>query len=250
MNKLLVKPLALTLFARDILLDYLSPPRCVACGNGNLWLCRNCNLSLGPAPELVCPGCLELEPYGSVCPNCLPLAVPLNQLVSGFAYESRTFHRALAVYKEQGNRHLSGVLAHRLAFQLKRFLSAQTRPIVVPIPCSRLRRRSRGFDQAELLARIIAARLNLECRPQVLQRSAKRGHAQKGLGILERRRALIGAFAVTSDTHLLAPCRDRGVLLVDDVATSLATLETCAELLRAVGMRDVRAAVLAHAALT
>jgi len=226
--------------------EYLAPPSCLGCKKPASWLCRTCNLSLGPPPELVCPSCLSQNADGTRCKKCVQLEVPLQQLVSAYAYEERVFHRLLAAYKERGLRDVHTMLGTRLVAQLKPLLIGT--PIVTAIPCSRRRRRERGFDQAELLAKFVAKKLSLEYAPDILRRSKEAG-TQKELGQLARRTHLKDLYAINVDSKALAPCRKHGVLLIDDVATSLATLETCATLLKRAGIGDVRAGVLAHAAI-
>ncbi|MFO0705080.1 MAG: hypothetical protein U0517_03945 [Candidatus Andersenbacteria bacterium] len=173
--------------------------------------------------------------------------MPLAQLICACSYESRVFHRVLAGYKERGRRDLSRLLGTRLCGALQANLPKNVRPIVVPIPCSTKRKRIRGFDQAELLARYVSHKLKLDYQP-LLTRGRTRSASQKELGILARRKSLKGVYGISKKQDLVDAKR-RGVLLIDDVATSLATLETCAMTLQAAGIASIRAATLAHAAI-
>jgi predicted amidophosphoribosyltransferase len=92
------------------------------------------------------------------------------------------------------------------------------------VPTSAARRRQRGFDQAELLARAVGRRLGLRCRPLLRRRP---GPAQTGRSRAERRAAppTFTARRPTTGT----------VLLVDDVVTTGATASAAARALRAAG---------------
>jgi ComF family protein len=107
---------------------------------------------------------------------------------------------------------------------------------LVPVPLHWMRRGSRGFNQAELLASIIAEEQGLPVRT-VLRRGRTTGH-QVGRNRRERKAALRDAFVVFGNV----PTR---VLLIDDVATTGATLDACAEALKQAGAVRVEALVIA-----
>ena len=106
------------------------------------------------------------------------------------------------------------------------------------VPTTPVRRRRRGFDQAELLARAVARRLGLPCRPMLRRH---RGPAQTGQPLEARRQG-----------PRLEPGRvgpPRRVLLVDDVVTSGATLAAAAAALRRAGAVEVHAVLAASTPL-
>ena len=108
--------------------------------------------------------------------------------------------------------------------------------VVTWAPTSPGRRHRRGFDQAELLARALARRWGLPCRSLLVRRS---GPAQAGRTRAERQAH--PGFAALGGTP-------RRVLVVDDVATTGATLTAAASALREGGAEEVRAVVGARAA--
>ena len=108
--------------------------------------------------------------------------------------------------------------------------------VVTWAPTTPARLRSRGFDQARLLARAVASELRLPCR-SLLRRGA--GPPQTGRDAAARRAG--------PPFSARRPVEGRRVLLVDDVLTTGATLRACAEALRRAGGEPVGAAVLARA---
>lgn len=111
--------------------------------------------------------------------------------------------------------------------------------LVIPVPLTAAKRRVRGYNQAELLARSICARLEklgvrAELRTDILER--KRDAAeQKHLGFAARRETAMAVYHV----HKRIPCRGRTVLLVDDIMTTGATGSACSARLYGAGAREV-----------
>ena len=108
------------------------------------------------------------------------------------------------------------------------------------VPLSRRRLRTRGYDQAELIARELAARMGLPCGRLLVKTVNNR--AQSRTGSAEKRRAnAAGVYA--------CPCPEKvqgkRVLLVDDIITTGATVSECARVLKAAGCEEVFAAAAA-----
>jgi ComF family protein len=114
--------------------------------------------------------------------------------------------------------------------------------VVVPVPLHRDRERERGYNQADLIARPLAKRLNLPHRAVLLVRTRPRPDKQV-LSLEERWESVRGAFATRPGSQV----DNLRVLLVDDVMTTGATLDACSRALLDAGARSVIGLTVARA---
>src|SRR5262249_37406835 len=135
----------------------------------------------------------------------------------------------------------AGLLGEYMATTIQRIQPSfsGSSPIVVPVPLYRGKRRQRGFNQAELIARAALKRLaasgvRLEIKPKLLKRQ-RATSSQTGLTRHQRRANLRGAFAVKDRAAIAG----RDILVVDDVFTTGTTVSECARLLMRAGARRV-----------
>ena len=146
--------------------------------------------------------------------------------------------------------HRREYLGHRLGALLARSFETLPEPdsaIVVPVPLHPSRKRQRGFNQAEVLARGLVRKLRKEDRGlQLVVGSLGRTRAtvpQIGLSARARRENVRGVFSVNRPEQV----RKRTVVLIDDVMTTGATLSACAGALKRAGASRVLALSLARA---
>lgn len=112
---------------------------------------------------------------------------------------------------------------------------------VTAVPLGKRRRRRRGYNQAELLARRVAEALQVPYADLLVK--ARNNPAQRRQSARHRRINVYGAYQVPDDSELW----DKTILLIDDVKTTGATLNECAKMLRMHGARKVYAATVAIA---
>ena len=222
------------------LLAALLPWRCVLCGDAGAGrdLCRACSEAL-PRNLPCCPRCaLPLAHPGASCGACLREAPPWRALVAPYRY-AWPVDRLVARYKFAASLASGAVLADLLAAAADAELSSCG--AIVPVPLSRERLRSRGFNQALELARPLARASSLPLRRSLLER-ARDTAAQSGLGAAARARNVRGAFEASRGVAAMH------VALVDDVVTTGATAAACCDALLAAGAASVLVLAIARAA--
>jgi len=212
------------------LVDLALAPSCAGCGREGASLCDACATVLLGRVD-VAPGL----PVGM--PSDVPLPLVALEWCVPYAGLGR---RAIHALKYGGERRLAEPLGMALA---ARWRGAGLRAdVIVPVPVHADRLRERGFDQAEALARVAAAGLGLRCVPVLERRRATR--RQSELGRSARSANVAGAFAVRpAATRAVA---GKVVLLVDDVATTGATLRAAAVALMDAGAMAVAALTVAR----
>lgn len=122
-------------------------------------------------------------------------------------------------------------------------LRAASCVVAVPVPLHPLRRKQRGYNQAEVIAQQLASARSLSLAPRALRR-ARETRPQYGLTKLQRSANVSGAFRANG-----VVVQDKAVVLVDDVFTSGATLRECAIALKLAGAGSVSAVAAAMAPL-
>ena len=223
-------------------LDVLFPPVCAGCGRVGVLLCPACAARLVPVVGPICSCCgrsLADESHGSadLCHDCALTPLPLGQMRAPLRYAeptSRLIHRL----KYEGCFALGQPLAEALIAGWPCW--PQPPDLIIPIPLHPRRRRQRGYNQSELLARPLAQAVGVAYSATALQRT-RHTPPQVGLGPRARAANVRGAFTAAPDE-----AHGRAVILIDDVLTTGATMIAAAEALLAAGAASVSAYCLAR----
>jgi len=209
-----------------LLLATLAPPRCPACGAAlpgtHDALCAACARELDWLGPSTCPRCALPAP----CAPCPGRGRAWDRAWAPLAHDGPA--RALVTaLKFRGVLAAADLLAAPLAAGAGDLVGGST---LVPVPADPRRRRRRGFDHAALLAQALGRRTGAP-----VSACLRRGPAPRQLGA--GRSARLAAAGRTAPTaHGPAP---EHAVLVDDVHTTGATLDSCARALRAAGARTV-----------
>ncbi len=229
------------------LLNALLPRTCAHCGLDLHYLepaplCASCAAGLEPLPELHCAHCgLPLAGGGRSCRDCRGKAAGALALVrSAFVFNPQ-LRSLVHAFKYRAREDLAGYLAGRMAAALEAFPELARYNFTAAVPLHPAKSRERGFNQAELLASGLAARGNLFHLKNVAVRT-RNTPSQTALSKEKRKANISGAFRVADRTIV----KGRNILLVDDVATTMATLEELASEFRKAGAGSVAAFTLAR----
>lgn len=179
-----------------------------------------------PRVHSICPVCAGVSVDGQVCGRCLksPPAFDLTQVAFFYRPPIVELIHDLKYHRQTANaRLLAELYLEELASQLLDWRIEA----IIPVPVHPLRRRERGYNQAELLAKILAGRLGLPVVRNAVRR-VKNTPSQTHLDVDERQRNLRQAFAV--DAQKLNGLKR--LAIVDDVMTTGATIQSLAKQLK------------------
>lgn len=210
------------------LLDAISPRMCAVCG-GRLAvtedsLCSVCNYHL-PRTDY------HLHPYDNPMAKKFWGRMPLERATALFFYAPRSSVSHLVYSMKYFNRPEIGfTMGRMLASEIEGHGFFDGVDVILPMPISRKRRRERGYNQSEEIARGIVSVVGLPMEMKAVKRN-RFVESQTHLHFWQRQENVEGAFSVGENAGALA---GKHVLIVDDIVTTGATIIACAEALRSV----------------
>jgi len=220
-------------------LDMLFPPQCALCRRGSAMLCEDCAGDLPPAAGRRCPRCWMPQPSGGLCGHCRGAPPAFASLRAAYVMDGGARRLAHAL-KYDGMTALADVMAGHMGHRVD--VAGADDDLVVPVPLHRGRERSRGYNQAALLARELARAAGLPFDGRAVRRIRATAPLVKAMSRDERRAIMRGAFKARPER-----VEGRRIVLIDDVVTTGATLDACAGALRAAGAASVRCVTWARA---
>ncbi|MES2971717.1 MAG: phosphoribosyltransferase family protein [Patescibacteria group bacterium] len=218
----------------DVLLSTLAPHHCIVCGAEGRLVCAWCAPDAFPELPSRCYRCQKLSSDSAVCNTCRKQTA-LRHVWIRTDY-SVAAKELLRLYKFERTRAAANIIAHAMEEMLP-YLSDDI--IVIAVPTATSRVRQRGYDHAALLARAIAGKRKLLWVPALANLAQTR---QVGANRQKRLEQLEDNFLVTKPEII----KGSHILLIDDVLTTGATLETAAKALKQAGAKTVDALIFAQ----
>ena len=226
----------------DPILALLYPPKCAVCKTfGASSICDRCLRSIIPVAEPACSRCGQTLGDAGICGHCTRRTPDFDRARALGAHDGVLKHAIhLLKYRDRP------ALAEPLGIALAAFARDHSSDLgnlrfdaIVPAPMHPSRRRVRGYNQAERLAAVVARELSIPMSTSMLVRKVNT-KAQVGLTQEKRLANLAGAFGVGNES-----VAGLAVLVVDDVATTGATISGCAAALKEAGAKSVYGLTLA-----
>lgn len=227
------------------LLDWIYPPRCPLCNevlaskDGGVHI--RCYKTLNWVREPRCKRCgkpltTANREINEMCQDCLKMRhrqeMSYDQGRALWVYEGAA-KASVMDFKYNGMKSFVDFYADEVVKMYGGWIRKKNPQVLVPIPLHARKRRMRGFNQAEQLAKAIGERMGISMRSDILYR--KRWTApQKGVSGMERRHNLTKSMAIRQ-----LPPEFKCVMLIDDIYTTGSTMEACARILKKNGVEEV-----------
>jgi competence protein ComFC len=219
-------------------LDWLYPPHCGGCGQARARWCADCAQKTQETQAPICPICGNTNINDQPCLRCKESA-PFYTALRAHTVFAGPIREAIHKLKYGRDIGLGEALSRPMITSLRKL--NWPIDIITSVPLGLARLKVRGYNQATLLARPIALYYKIPFSTRALTR-IRETRSQVGLSAIEREANMEGAFQ--AHRKLI---EGKVVLVVDDVATSCATLNACAKAMLDEGAVEVYGFSLARA---
>ena len=222
-------------------LKTLFDPHCLLCGLiSNSRICTDC-FRLLPIITTACHGCgLPTTQSVNYCGACLNENFSFDACVSLMTYQGMT-QSLIAHFKQGGNIELGEALGLLLYRHLQEKINnGMSVDLIVPVPVYFKVQQQRGFNQAEVIAKILAKQWSIPIDITFCSQ-VNAVSPQKGLNLKQRKSNLINSFIINKDVSHI-----RHLILVDDIVTTGATVDYLSGLFKKGGVQKITVASLAR----
>lgn len=239
------------------MLDLLFPKRCISCGSIGKFICKECLGKIEFLEIQQCPSCKKNKNLGLFCSSRCKKEFHFDQLIVATKYKHEgLISKIITTFKYRFSEELGFILAQILKTQFiyhSQFLPFLKNSYLTFVPIHKKRLLYRGFNQSEILANILAKSLKDDpvlndyfCGVEVIDCLHRKEYRteQAKLGRAERLVNLQGAFEIIKEKP--DKVSGKNFVLIDDVATTLSTLNECSKVLKMAGARYICGLVIAR----
>lgn len=230
---------------KKIFSNIFFPKFCLGCSSWGQYLCKECFAKMRRIVVSICPYCGKKTTNNYTHPLCGALSVRLDGLMSLYYY-TKPLPKMLRALKyervTETSSEFSKIISPSITNQIRDF--AGDKCLVVPIPLHLSRERDRGFNQANIFARILSEKTKLTTASDILKRVRATKPQAKTKSRAERLTNLDRAFEIVKGKESLI--KGAQILLVDDVWTTGTTMKETCRTLKEAGAIRVLALTIAH----
>lgn len=231
---------------KNIILDLIFPTECVGCGCEGKWLCKKCFRKLEINNFQTCFECQKYNQFGEFCHKCAK-KYNLNGIWTAGNYENKILSKLIKDLKYKFIKTMADDLCKFLSIYINNLINIsrinQTEKtpkillnfknsLTIPVPLHKKRFHWRGFNQTEIIAKIISSNFNLSNSYKLKRIINKKPQAK--LNEQNRKNNIKNCYAWTGNN-----LKNKNIILLDDVVTTGSTLNECARILKNAGANEV-----------
>ncbi|EKE25773.1 MAG: phosphoribosyltransferase [uncultured bacterium] len=226
------------------ILDILFPIKCISCKKEGFWICHKCFNKIHINTEHYCSVCqTKLTPNGKTCISCKRVN-HLDGMIWATNYREPIIAQAIHLFKYRFIQDLHYPLGNLILKSMTK-TEMPIPDLIIPIALHPRRLRWRGFNQSELLAKIISNNLlplhKIPIAEDILMRQKNTKPQMEIKRRKQRQQNISGAFSIKNSNLI----ENKTILLIDDVSTTGSTIFECAKILKSQGAKEVFAAIVA-----
>lgn len=180
--------------------------------------CKKCGKPIQKETEKYCYDCEKTEHFYEWGRSLWVHKSPVNEAIYAFKYQNKR------IYGE--------IFARELAKEYGKYLKQQKVELIIPIPLHKSRRRERGYNQTEIIAKELGKCIGIPVDCTSLMRK-KKTRPQKCYNDKERKKNIKNAFVLKKTIQV------KHVVLVDDIYTTGSTIDEAASVLKESGVTEV-----------
>ena len=219
------------------ILDFFYPKFCLSCGKENVYLCHECFLKIKIFDSPFCPYCKTRSFNGKIHKEC---SKNLSGFVAATSYSDDLLRKVIDAFKYNFVMELKDPLAFLILKFLKEnpeieFFKNPIDFLILPVPLHDRRLHWRGFNQSTRIGKVLSPILKIPLKEDVLFRKKDTPPQSKIKNVKEKMENIQKSFFV-KNTELT---RNKKIILLDDVATSLSTMEEAAKELKQNGVEEI-----------
>ncbi len=223
---------------KEDILNILYPPTCPICGKilriNNNQICIECKKKITYIQEPICKKCgkvllFEEQEY---CYDCCKKQHSYTRGLALWIYDEN-LKKSIYRFKYNNKREYAKVYANEIVLHHKRQIKEWNADGIIPIPLHKSKMRSRGFNQAEVLAIELSKQLSIPCYSNLISRE-KKTLPQKSLNDKQRINNLKNAFKIKQNDVKL-----NKIILIDDIYTTGVTIDSVTKVLKQEGINEV-----------
>ncbi len=214
--------------------DFLFPPICINCGKET----KNFILEKSSKYDWICDNCLEKVVKFKRAELLHIRNIYYNKFI--YIFEYRHIIRKLIIkYKFKQAPYISNFFSEFITKDKKIYRYLSFYDIIVPVPMSKEKRRKRGYNQTELIAKKVAKTIGISYKKLLYKKSGIA--TQSTLLRYSRSSNIRNAFYIKDYLEV----KDKNIILLDDIFTTGATAYECAKVLKEAGAKDILVVVIA-----
>ncbi len=229
---------------KTAILNLLFPVNCGVCNgevdiNNKYGVCRKCRENIEIINSRGCKYCGKpVNTDDMFCDLCKGKKSKIDK-INTVCYYKDNIKILIKNFKFNNRQYLGKILGELVLNLYKLRLKDEKIDLILGVPLSSIRKKTRGYNQAEILVKYLSKKTGISTGKKLLIRTHDT-NPQYTLSRIERFKNIRGAFKASEKVAR------KNILLIDDIATTGATLQSCAEALKKANAENIYAMVIAH----